>query len=103
MAKQFDINPVEFIGHKHIAASYLYLQSMKYDAPSEVRLGAWVGPWYFRHWNPVARVETGNKALSAATTNERVKQMMTSRYYWTQVEGRYTNTTHDDQFVRTNR
>lgn len=98
-----DEGPIEQIANRHIAAPYLYFESMKYEAPTEVRIGGWVGPWYFRHWNPFARIETGKKALSAATSGERVKEMMTSQYYWDQVEGRYTNTTHDNQFVRKRR
>lgn len=89
-------------GEKHIASPYLYFQSMAYSTPDEVKLGKWVGPWYFRHWDPFYPVKIG-KALSASTSNSRVKQMMTSTYYWEQIRGRQSADTADDKFVKKRR
>jgi len=97
-------------GAKHVAAPYLYLQSMANSAPREVKVGgwegAWQGFWIWRRWNPYAwwnpfkRVETGNDALSARTSTDQVRTMMKSGYYWNQVDGKNTARTHDDRFEK---
>lgn len=79
------------IADKHIAAPNLYFLSFNSDAPDEVRLRWW------------SRIRTGKHALSAATTDARLIEMMSSNYYWDQVEGRYTVSTDDDEFERKNK
>jgi len=76
------------IAAKHIAAPNLYFLSFNSDAPDEVRIRWW------------RRYQTGNDALSAATSDARLIEMTNSNYYWDQVEGRYTVSTDDDQFER---
>jgi len=88
------------IGAKHTASTKIYFSSFNNSPPKEVKYGAWVGPWYFRYWDPYKKVYTGEYALSASTPDERVDQMMRNDYYWDQVAGRYTFSTHDDEFER---
>ncbi len=95
------INMID-IGEKHIASPYLYFKTMDFAPPAEVKFGKWVGPWYFRRWDPLYPVKTGD-ALSARTSNSRVKQMMTDAFYWEQVRGRQSANTVDDMFIKKRR
>lgn len=83
--------PSTGIAAKHIAAPNLYFLSFNSDAPDEVTIRWW------------RRTDTGNDALSAATSDARLIEMLDSDYYWDQVEGRYTVSADDDQFERKNK
>ncbi len=92
--------PAVDIGTKHLSAHYTYFLSFASPPPAEVTLGKWTGPWWARYYDPFIRVDTGKDAMSAATPNSRVRDMMYNSYYWDQVEGRYSSKTSDDQFQR---
>jgi len=77
---------------KHISAPNLYFLSFNSAPPEEVRIG-----WWWR------RIQTGNVAAWASTSTSRIRDMMNNRYYWDQVEGRYTADPSDDQFERKNK
>lgn len=65
--------------------------SFNSDAPDEVTIRLW------------SRDDTGEDALSAATSDARLIEISNSDYYWDQVEGRYTVSTDDDEFERKNK
>lgn len=71
--------------HNHVVPNYF--RSMATAPPEEVTINWWG-----------KRTKTGQVAASAATSDSRVKAMMGNRYYWDQVEGRYTANPSDDQF-----
>jgi len=77
---------------KHSAAHNLYFLSFDSAAPDEVTIN-----WWGR------RRDTRKDALSAATSDARIIEMLDSNYYWDQVEGRYTISTDDDEFERKNK
>ena len=71
------------IAAKHTMANDWWTLTKTYDAPEEVDAD----------YN-----ETGAVAVSAATSDSRIKAMMGSDYEWDQVAGRYTSNPDDDQF-----
>lgn len=71
--------------HNHVVP--YYFRTMASAPPEEVTINWWG-----------QRKQTGNVAASASTSDSRVLQMMSDKYYWDQVEGRYTADPADDQF-----
>ena len=71
--------------HNHVVP--WYFRSMASAAPEEVTIN-WAG----------VRSQTGLDAASAATDDDRIRNMMGDSYHWDQVEGRYTADPEDDQF-----
>lgn len=90
-------------GAKHVAAPYLYMESMRNELHQEVTIGGWVCKWIFCTWDATLRKDTGRHALTAATPTAEVKIHTGANYYWEQVEGRRTDLTHDDKFERKRR
>lgn len=72
---------------KHSAAYNLYFLSFGSEPPKECTIN-WLNQ----------RKLTGNVAASAATSDERIREMMVPNTDWTQVEGRYTQSTDDDWY-----
>ncbi len=98
-----DINPIDNVGNKHIAAPYLYFQSMKYEPAAAVQAGRWTCRWFGCWWDANYRSHRKGNALSASTPNNEVRSMMGNQYYWEQVtDERYANT-KKDQFERKRR
>jgi len=79
------------IEKKHVNITKWYYLSMASKAPKEVTIDFWGN-----------RYLTGYKAASASTSDARIREMMGDRNYWDQVEGRYTESSADDQFQRKN-
>ncbi len=78
------------IAAKHSVAPRHYFWSMAFDPPVECTMSWW------------RRYATGEMAPSASAPEWRIKEMMGNAYYWDQVEGRYTESPHDDWFERKN-
>ena len=77
---------------RHIAAPNLYFLSYAYAAPKEYTC-SWTG----------SCTATGNVALSAKTSDTRVKELMGSSYWHKQIYGLSTATPSDDGFERRTR
>ena len=75
---------------RHEFARDWYFWSYAFAAPEETEAKGYI--WDRRN------VPTGEKALSASTSNQRVSEMMTGDYSWDQVEGRNTATPEDNYF-----
>ncbi|AJQ92909.1 hypothetical protein [Gynuella sunshinyii] len=71
------------IDQKHIMAYDWWMLSRTYPAPLELN----------ENLDP-----TGENALSASTSDQRIKAMMGGQYEWDQVDGLYTSTPADDRF-----
>ncbi|GAA4824480.1 hypothetical protein [Algivirga pacifica] len=76
------------IPNKHNYVRHHYFWSLSFEEPTECTI----------RWT--RRYPTGNVAASAATSDERIRQMMGNQYHWDQVEGRYTVSPDDDWFER---
>ena len=76
------------IATKHIHTKDIYLLSMSSAPPAEVTISGWFN----------TRTQTGNLGPSAATCDDRIREMMVSNTDWWQAEGRYTATTGDDMY-----
>ncbi|HMZ58143.1 MAG TPA: hypothetical protein PL048_05180 [Leptospiraceae bacterium] len=76
------------LGPKHISIRHHYFWSMESEAPAECTVFLSI------------RKKTGNIAGSASTPDARIHEMMTTGYYYSQVEGRYTADPSDDWFEK---
>ncbi|WP_291726869.1 copper amine oxidase N-terminal domain-containing protein [Bernardetia sp.] len=85
-----------FLGNNHFSKHTVpvrqYFHSRGVAAPLEVSRSNVFAPW----------VTTGNQAMSAATSNARIRQMMGANNHWNQVAGRGTASMVDDQYERRN-
>lgn len=90
-------------GDKHIAAPYLYFDSMRNSRTPEVTLGDWVCHWIFCRWDATIRKDTYRHALSAATPTHQVRADTGANHYWVQIDGRQSGRTYDDKFLRKRR
>ncbi len=79
--------PSHDLAGKHSAAYNLYFLSFGSEPPKECTIN-WLNQ----------RKLTGKSAASASTSDERIKEMMVADKEWTQVEGRYTQSTDDDWY-----
>jgi hypothetical protein len=80
----YSVNPIT----KHTAPVRQYMWSRSFAAPQEVYDAGW-----FSGLQP-----TGNVALSANTSNARIREMMVENKYWKHINGRATPTPADDTF-----
>lgn len=76
------------IGPKHVVIRHHYFWSMASEPPTECTIRFW------------QRSKTGKVSGSAATNDERIREMMLNEFFWTQVEGRFTPDPADDWFER---
>jgi hypothetical protein len=76
------------IGDKHVMIRHHYFWSMESVPPVECDVV------FFQ------RKSTGKLAVSASTPDSRVRETMLDKYYFSQVEGRYTANPSDDWFER---
>ncbi|HNO25219.1 MAG TPA: hypothetical protein PKK94_19730, partial [Leptospiraceae bacterium] len=76
------------LGPKHVSIRHHYFWSMESEAPVECTVFLSI------------RKKSGNIAGSASTPDARIREMMLSGYYYSQVEGRYTADPSDDWFEK---
>ncbi|MEM7183926.1 MAG: Ig-like domain-containing protein [Spirochaetota bacterium] len=76
------------IGQKHVVIRHHYFWTMEVAAPIECTVRFW------------RRSKTGDVAISAATSESRIREMMLDDYYRAQVEGRNTPDPADDWFEK---
>lgn len=80
--------PAVDVAGRHNAAKFIYFQSFQNPPPVELQL-----------FHPGQLLPTGKAAASAATPDERIREMMETGGHWEQVKGLYTVATDDDRFL----